>query len=82
LDPLGSPGPVTPLALVEGGGYLAAGAGSISNGGSPVMSGHDGSANSVDKFIRKENTRWEKMSRRNRDSKDSRVFVTSGGEID
>jgi hypothetical protein len=73
LDPLGSPGPVTPLALEEEGDYLAAGAGSISIGGSPVMSGDEGT--------RAENKRSEKMSRGSGDSKDGPVFVTSRGEI-
>jgi hypothetical protein len=75
LDPLGSPGPVTPLMLEEEGGYLAAGVGSLSNGGSPVMSGDEDSTDLVDKFIRKENKRWEKKSRGSREVKGSPVLM-------
>jgi hypothetical protein len=73
LDPLGSPGPVTPLALEKEGGYLAASAGSISIRGSPVMSGNEGT--------RAENKRSEKIFRGSEDSKDGPIFVTSRGEI-
>ena len=80
LDPLGSPGPVTPLALEEEGGYLAAGAGSISNGGSPVMSGDEGAPDSSTSSSERRTRDGEKMSKGSRDSKGSPVFVTSGGE--
>jgi hypothetical protein len=78
LDPLGSPGPVTPLALEEEGGYLTAGMGSISNGGSPVMSGDDDSADLVDKDIRNENNRCEKKSRGSRELESGSVMMATG----
>jgi hypothetical protein len=57
LDPLGSPGPVTPLALEEEGGYLAAGEMNGSNGS--MLGGQAGGPppELVEKLIQRESER-------------------------
>lgn len=77
LDPLGSPGPVTPLALEddEGDGYLGAhrpsdGAGGGSGGGgSAAKAGNDGTADLVEHLIQRENERLASQGRVRKENK-------------
>ncbi|KAI2793234.1 hypothetical protein POX_b03286 [Penicillium oxalicum] len=64
LDPLRSPGPVTPLAL-ESADYLAAGlSGTVHHGARDVASSHAGpSADLVEKLIARENDKARQKSR-------------------
>ncbi|KAL2008166.1 hypothetical protein VTN00DRAFT_8148 [Thermoascus crustaceus] len=68
LDPLGSPGPVTPLALEEEGGYLVAGAVNSSEVASGDNRTSGPSPELIEKLIQRENERILSQKSR-RDSK-------------
>ncbi|KAI9835090.1 MAG: hypothetical protein M1819_002642 [Sarea resinae] len=68
LQPLGSPGPVTPLMLEEGGGYMVAGAG----GRDVKQLQGAGERDLVEHLIREE-------SRRRSDGQSERIALVGGG---